>query len=318
MSRREFFTKTLKILLFKNFWLVVCHVEIYKWTSHRLPGISIVYIVYVLWKKMKKNHFEILGYFSQQILLQKQKVAGINLFVYAEAMWAFTCARASRGCLNLKTAIGRGRDRIRYNELRRENWTSRWFHTDYFNREYLFWTWLTSFKSRHFKLSIHIFLMYLRQVFAEIHVVLFTCLWREVTETEPAENAPCLFSLFFKSTLFLLLWLYTNKSRRFAVSNDTLFLSVLSKFMEYFFVLFAVINKIRDRPHWCGLWPQGVKTHFNMPIKILQTFSGSYNFIKIKQNKMINVYFQEPSSICESEFKACRLPYTGRSVFWDF
>ncbi len=32
----------------------------------------------------------------------------------------------------------------------------------------------------------------------------------------------------------------------------------------------------------------------------MQTFSGSYNFIKIKQNKMINVYFQlqEPSSIC--------------------
>ncbi len=55
-----------------------------------------------------------------------------------------------------------------------------------------------------------------------------------------------------------------------------------------------------------------VKIHFNMPIKILQTFSGSYHFIKIKQNKTINVYFQEPSSICDSEFKAHRLPYTGR------
>ncbi len=57
-----------------------------------------------------------------------------------------------------------------------------------------------------------------------------------------------------------------------------------------------------------------VKIHFNMPIKILQTFSGSYNFIKINQNKMINVYFQEPSSICsicESEFKTYRL-YTAR------
>ncbi len=32
----------------------------------------------------------------------------------------------------------------------------------------------------------------------------------------------------------------------------------------------------------------------------MQTFSGSYNFIKIKQDKTINVYFQlqEPSSIC--------------------
>ncbi len=36
---------------------------------------------------------------------------------------------------------------------------------------------------------------------------------------------------------------------------------------------------------------------FNMPIK-MQTFSRSHNFIKIKQNKTINVYFklQEPSS----------------------
>ncbi len=36
-------------------------------------------------------------------------------------------------------------------------------------------------------------IVYLRRVFAEIQVVLFTCLRREVTETEPAENAPCLF-----------------------------------------------------------------------------------------------------------------------------
>ncbi len=55
-----------------------------------------------------------------------------------------------------------------------------------------------------------------------------------------------------------------------------------------------------------------VKIHINMPIKILQTFSGSYHFIKIKQNKTINVCFQRPSSICESKFKAYSLPYTGR------
>ncbi len=44
-------------------------------------------------KKQTNTHFEILGYFSQQIFFQKQKVAGMNLFVYAEAMWAFTFAR---------------------------------------------------------------------------------------------------------------------------------------------------------------------------------------------------------------------------------
>ncbi len=40
-----------------------------------------------------------------------------------------------------------------------------------------------------------------------------------------------------------------------------------------------------------------VKIHFNMPIK-MQIISGSQNFIKIKQNKTINVYFQlqDPSN----------------------
>ncbi len=41
---------------------------------------------------------------------------------------------------DLNGRYGPGRDRIRYNELRRENWTSRRFNTDYFNIEYLFWT----------------------------------------------------------------------------------------------------------------------------------------------------------------------------------
>ncbi len=108
----------------------------------------------------------------------------VCVYIRARLTWMFESERRER------------RVRVRYNELRRENWTSRRFHTDYFNIEYLFWTWLTSFKSRHFKLSIHICLMYLRRVFAEIQVVLFTCLWREVTETEPAENAPCLFYSF--------------------------------------------------------------------------------------------------------------------------
>ncbi len=60
------------------------------------PAIFIVYIVYVLGRKKtnkQTTHFEILGYFSQQIFFQKQKVAGMNLFVYAESMWVFTFAR---------------------------------------------------------------------------------------------------------------------------------------------------------------------------------------------------------------------------------
>ncbi len=100
--------------------------------------------------------------------------------------------------------------------------------------------------------------MYLRRVFAEIQFVLFTCLWREVTETEPGRERT-LFILFIleKHIISLLLWLYRNKSRPFAVSNDTLFLSVRSKLTRVFLVLFAVIKKIRDSPYWCGLRPQG-------------------------------------------------------------
>ncbi len=52
-----------------------------------------------------------------------------------------------------------------------------------------------------------------------------------------------LFSLFYKSTIFLLiLRVYTNKIT-FTVSNDVLLLSVRSKIMKHMFVIFAVIRK---------------------------------------------------------------------------
>ncbi len=153
------------------------------------PGIFIVYIVYVLWRKKQTNkqtHILKFWVISADLLPETESsqdelvcLRGGDVGVYIRAphvnVWIW------------KARTARGRNRIRYNELRRENWASRRFHTDYFNIEYLFWTWLTSFKSKHLTF------MYLRQVFAEIQVVLFTCLWRKVTETEPAENAPCLF-----------------------------------------------------------------------------------------------------------------------------
>ncbi len=52
----------------------------------------------------------------------------MGVYIRARLTWMFEVRSA------------RGRDCIRYNELRRENWTSRWFHTDYFITEYLFWT----------------------------------------------------------------------------------------------------------------------------------------------------------------------------------
>ncbi len=83
-----------------------------------------------------------------------------------------------------------------------KNWTCRWFHTDYFITEYLFSVRLTSFKSRHVKLSIDIFLMSLCKVFAELQFILMMCFKKQFAERVKTENAPCLFSLFFKSTKF--------------------------------------------------------------------------------------------------------------------
>ncbi len=164
----------------------------------------IVYIVYVLWRK--KQTFWNSGLFLSADLLPETEssrdelvcLRGGDVGVYIRAphvdVWIW------------KARTARGRDRIRYNELRRENWTSCPFHTDYFNIEYLFWTWLTSFKSRHFKLSIHICLMYLRRVFAEIQVVLFTCLWRKVIETEPRQRThPVYFINFRKAHYFVVI-----------------------------------------------------------------------------------------------------------------
>ncbi len=94
------------------------------------------------------------------------------------------------------------RDLIRDNETRRKNWTCSWFHTDYFITEYLFSLRLTSFKSRHVKLSIDIFLMSLCEVFAELQFILVTQFKKQFAERVKTENAPGLFSLFFKSTKF--------------------------------------------------------------------------------------------------------------------
>ncbi len=65
----------------------------------------------------------------------------------------------------------------------------------------------------------------LRQVFVEIQLVLFTCLWRDVT----------------KRTIYFLILQNHIVFQPFAVSNDTLFWSVQSKWV--FLVIFTVIMK---------------------------------------------------------------------------
>ncbi len=91
------------------------------------------------------------GLFLSARLLPETKSSQDEL----EAMWAFTCAWVSCGCLESE----------KHYELRRENWTSCWVHTDYFNREYLFWTWL------HVKVDTSSFLY-----------IYFPCLWDKCSQ----------------------------------------------------------------------------------------------------------------------------------------
>ncbi len=80
--------------------------------------------------------------------------------------------------------------------LDEQNWRLCWFHTNYFIREYLFSTWLTSFESRHFKLSVHIFLMsFEASICGDSACFIYVSLKRR-------DKAHHLFALFYKITLF--------------------------------------------------------------------------------------------------------------------
>ncbi len=107
--------------------------------------------------------------------------------------------------------VTRVRDRIRNNELDWKDWTSCWFHTDYFITECLFSIRLTSFESRYFQRSMDITPMSVCWVFTELQFILVTYFKEQFAETEKTES--CLFSFFFfqNHKVLLLLWVYTKK-----------------------------------------------------------------------------------------------------------
>ncbi len=104
---------------------------------------------------------------------------------------------------------------------------------------------MTLFKGRHFKLSIHIFIISVRQVFAEIVVVLFL----KIIETAMAESAPCLFYLFHKSNFFCH---YYEKQTLYSFKQYVILICMI-KNGRLLLVLFVVIKKKCVRPHQCGL-----------------------------------------------------------------
>ncbi len=154
------------------------------------------------------SYFEANPAFIQRVFFQKRTVmlAARNIWL---CFWASPWARGSRGYLHMNT---RGRDRIRNNELDGTDWTSCWFHTDYFITECLFSIRLTSFQSRHFQLSIDITPMSVCWVFAELQFILVTFFEEQLAEMEKTKSASCLFSFFFQNHKVLLYsWVYTKK-----------------------------------------------------------------------------------------------------------
>ncbi len=132
--------------------------------------------------------------------------------------WASPWARGTRGYLHMNA---RGRDRIRNNELDGTDWTSCWFHTDYFITECLFSIRLTSFQSRHFQLSIDITPMSVCWVFAELQFILVKFFEEQLAEMEKTKSTSCLFSFFFpKPQSFVVFVSVHKKNRHFKVSID--------------------------------------------------------------------------------------------------
>ncbi len=142
------------------------------------------------------SYFEANPAFIQRVFFQKRTVMLARGPIWL-CLWVFPWARGSRGYLHVNA---RGRDRIRNNELDGTDWTSCWFHTDYFITECLFSIRLTSFQSRHFQLSIDITPMSVCWVFAELQFILVTFFEEQLAEMEKTKNASCLFSFFFSKT----------------------------------------------------------------------------------------------------------------------
>ncbi len=129
----------------------------------------------------------------QRVFFQKRTVWSHSLFVVGKIR------AGTRGYLLMNA---RGRGRIRNNELDWKDWTSCWFHTDYFITECLFSIRLTSFESRHFEFSIDITPMSVCWDFAELHFILVTYFKEQFAGDRRQRAHPVCFLFFFKTTKF--------------------------------------------------------------------------------------------------------------------
>ncbi len=171
----------------------------------------------------------ILGYSSQSVFFQKQNVAEMNLMnMFARLTWIVRIwkARSLVAVVTLDMSLDE------------QNWRLCWFHTNYFIREYLFSTWLTSFESRYFKLSVHIFLMsFEASICGDSACFIYVSLKRR-------DKAHHLFALFYKITLFL------NPLQFQMLPYSDLYNQTLS--------IFSYFQSSWKKRDWCGLRPQKV------------------------------------------------------------
>ncbi len=84
--------------------------------------------------------------------------------------------------------------------------------------------------SSNLKLSIDIFIMSVRHVFAEF---LFIFVKRSCSRRDGRKHIMFVFFILYKHNVLLILWVHTNKSRPFTVLNDVLVLLLWTKMMAY-------------------------------------------------------------------------------------
>lgn len=155
--------------------------------------------------------------------------------LFMEVMWGFTFSRISRGWLSSRIACAHERDHITDNELRWGKLASRWFHRDYFIREYLFSTYIKL--QVDISSFIYIYLSFLWGKYSLRFRLFYLSVCKKVDRNRDGrEHTRFVFfisEISEKHIILLLLWLYKNKSRPFEVSNDALLLSVQTKIMYF-------------------------------------------------------------------------------------
>ncbi len=175
----------------------------------------------------------------------------VGVYVFAHLTWLITIwiVHASYG-----------RDHITDNELRQEKLYLALDSYGLLYQRIFAFDMKTSFKSRHFKLFIHIFIMYVRQVFAEIQVASFYVSMKKVDRDRLRRQRaqPVCFLYFTKAHCFVVIMIIHKKVDPLQFQTMSYSYPYDQKW-QYFFVIFTVIKKKRDKRTGAVFDPGGLK-----------------------------------------------------------